>query len=104
MIKNFIKLETKDPTISKMQDGLDNVFKSIFISKIIDGNLIKNVRFTADQDTTISHGLGRRYEAWIIADTTEYAQFKRSSSINNNPETRIILKSSVDTIVSIWVF
>ncbi len=104
MIKNFIKLDTQDPILSKLQDSLDNIFKSIGISKIIDGNLIKNISFNGDGDTYISHGLGRKYEGWIIVDQDSFCTFVRSPTVNNKKDTVLILIAGTACIGSVWVF
>lgn len=104
MIKKLVKYKVDDPVVDRMMDNIENIFDSIFRSKIIDGVLISNVKFIANQDVVIPTLLGRNYKGWIAVDSSEFATFRRSPTVNKNPELKIILQANADTLASIWVF
>lgn len=104
MIKRLVRFKSSDSVTDRQLDNIQSVFESIFQSKIIDGNLVKNVNFIAHQDTVIVTGLSRPYQGWCIVDQTQFARFKRSATANDNTDSRIILVSDVDTKANIWIF
>lgn len=104
MIKKLVKYKSKDPVVDGMMDNIENIFETIFRSKVIDGVLIKDVKFTANKDTVIPTNLNRNYIGWVIVDSNNFAVYMRSPTKNTTPNLKIILRSNVDSLASIWIF
>lgn len=104
VVKSLPVSKSNDPVIQKLYDGLDDVFKSIFLCPFLDGVLIKDVVLTQNKDTTISHGLERQYNGFFVVDKNNFGDIKRSDTVNKSMKNKIILVSTSNMVASIWVF
>lgn len=68
---------------------------------IIQGNALTSISFEAATDKTISHGLNRVPQGWIVIDKTGNADIWRSGEWTSNT---ITLKANVAVTASIWVY
>lgn len=91
------RVENKD--LMRLQDNVDEVFRSQAVSPFVDGVLIEG-KIIVTAGTTVNHGLQRQPRGWIIVDSTVAANFYRASW----DERSLTLVSSADTIATIWVF
>lgn len=103
-LKGFAKANTNDYVLQKLQDSLDATFNSIFLCPFLDGTLKKDITFTQNKDTIISHGLERQYNGFFVVDKNNFGDIKRSDTINQSMKNKIILISSANMVASIWVF
>jgi|31_taG_2_1085359.scaffolds.fasta_scaffold43367_2 hypothetical protein len=100
--------------LSEDSDSLQREVQRLsdFLDKcpLLDGELIEDVSIRArsggiQQDTIVSHNLGREYKGFIFVNSNNSYPFE-SSTLNNQKSKRLILTTlnSGATTVSIWIF
>lgn len=97
------KLPGQDQTLTQLQANIDVAFKNALSEPMLRGTLIKDVSI-GTTDTTISHGLGRDYQGFVVARLKSDARVWESSTGNPQPSTQIILKASAACTVNLWVY
>ena len=106
LITPYVRKTSDNEDIERVQNSLENVFRSIEACPLLDGHLLERVTL-ANGDNTISHKLGRRLRGWIITRHRETASnIVGRQKTNNATDRTLILNSSVATaiVVDIWVF
>lgn len=102
MIPVFRAIRTGVRDIQKLQDALNKVFNSITAKEIIDGRLISNVVLTTGSANEVNHGLGVPVRGWIVVGKNANANIWSSAS--STPNSTLILNTSANVTVSLWVF
>lgn len=68
---------------------------------ILNGNLINNISLIASVPLVINHLLQRNPQGWFTIDNQSNAVVWRAAPFTN---LNIVLESSADTTISIWIF
>jgi hypothetical protein len=80
-------------------------FDSIISNPLINGILLtKIVLKTALGDNIVSHGLGRNYIGYVVVNNNNAAVVYTSGTTNTLPGLNIILKTTADCTVSLFIF
>lgn len=99
MIK-FRKLATSNADLSRVQQNVEDVFKQILTSPILDGVLIENV-IVGTSATAISHTLERLPRGYIVVSADKAATIYRTTW---TPTTVSLVSSAATTTLSLWIF
>ena len=102
MIPAFRQIGTSIKELQRIQTSLARIFNAIQAKEILDGRLISNVSLVSSSTNSIDHGLGKPIRGWIIvgknANATVY------SSVSSTPNATLILNTTADVTISLWVF
>ena len=84
----------------------DTRWKSI-LDPIISSPLLAGHQINAtlvSGPNTINHGLGRKLQGYFVVLNSASATFYDSQSTNASTDLTLILNSTADTVVSLWVY
>ncbi len=104
MINSFRKTQLKPDSVDlkHVQDAVAQVFNQILQKQIIDGLYLENITITTGTAYSLSHGLGYDPRGWIVAKKNAEADVWQT--VSNTPQATMILNSSADVTISLWVF
>lgn len=102
MIPAFRAIRTALGDVQRLQDALSKVFNAIQTKQILDGRLIENVAIVTGTAKEIDHGLQKPVRGWIVIDKN--AQATVWSTASDLPNRTLILNTSADVTVSLWIF
>lgn len=100
MIGQFRQSIFEDSNLSLFQQALNDQFSQIGKIPFINGNLIENVSLTSGQNNSIEHKLGRVAKGYFILTKDSQADIWNGELTDKV----IILLSSSNTVVDLWVF
>lgn len=104
-MKFFIKQQSDDLNLDFIQDNIEQVLKSIpNDSPIIDGQYLEGISIITGTPKVINHQLGRTLKGWFIGRKSTNSVIWDSQTTNANPTKTLILNSSANITISIWVF
>ena len=86
-----------------LRDKWSATLNPIIANPVVKGNLLQNIVLRAG-DNTINHGLGNRLQGWIVVRSSAISDIYDKQDQNQQPELTLVLRSSVDVKVSIYVF
>jgi hypothetical protein len=106
MINPFKKMYTADTELQKIQDYIYGAFQELYKnSPILSGNVLADVDLIAGGlDNTLEHGLQRNINGWIVLRKSAAADIYESGSINKDSKKWLILKSSANCRVTLYIF
>lgn len=107
MSKDFVKLRRlpgQDQVLTQLQSNIDTAFSQIQQIPPLRGALLTGVLLTSGQDNIINHGLGRAYQGFVVARLSADSRVWESSTTNVQPTTQIIIRSSANCTVNLWVY
>jgi hypothetical protein len=84
-----------------MQDSTAEALRSVQ-QPIVDGVLISGVALSGT-DTDVNHGLGRRYNGYVVVSKSVQADVYDGAS-TPDPSVAISLAANTSVTVSLWVF
>lgn len=99
----FVKTETTDFTMSRVQNSIETTFNQILQCPLLDGRQL-TVAFEENKDQVISHGLGRTYIGFIPMNPNNFGFIKISDTLNNDKANKIILQSTGSLVTALWIF
>lgn len=106
-IKKFVSINSKSGDISRvvdqMQSNIGSTLDGLTANPFVDGNSI-SAALKAGQDNFVNHGLGTSYQGWWITDKDGMGEVWRSATTNKSPEKYLVLCTSVDVSVNLWIF
>lgn len=103
MIIKFYKLHTKDEIINRIQDNLITTLNPIFNNPTIDGVVLSQVTLQTGTNI-INHKLGRNLIGWELTRKRAIADIYDDQDNNLTPAQTLVLISSANIIVDIYVF
>lgn len=92
---------------SALQDSSRRLSQFIAKCPFLEGQLIEGVKLTAGggaQDNSIAHLLRRPYSGFFVTLSNAAANIFESPTLNNSKSSSIILRTSSNVTVSLWVF
>jgi hypothetical protein len=101
-LKDFKTLEFKERELSKFQDNVTE-FSKQFNKILLDGVFLNDVVLSTTTNQ-IAHGLGRKYQGFIITNLNAGVMIWRDATVDTNQEKFLPLKASAAVTVSLWVF
>jgi len=126
-LRQFERVNTDDPKLNRIQEGMEEALRPVFSSEILGGKLITH-EFLTNKAELVFHGLGREPKGWIrvraidllsgkpwftvleVTESAYYLEFSggsASAAIKENPDpTKFITMDSgiADIKVSFWIF
>lgn len=104
MIRTLERVRTSDPDLRAVQDNVAAVVRDIGGRALLDGLLLDGVEVTTGAPVTVNHGLGRDLIGWVVVRKSATADVWDSQSTNRMPARSLVLNSSANVTLSIWVF
>ena len=102
---HFERYRTSDYSLTRVQDKVEQFSTDLQSSGILSGRLIPDVEFAASTTKEISHGLGRKYQGYVVVSVNAKAIIQVDDTRNNNKSQFLALKSDgIACTASLWVF
>ena len=117
-LRQFERVNTDDPKLNRIQEGMEEALRPVFSSEILGGKLITH-EFLTSSPELVFHGLGREIKGWIRVRAIEPSGdplFPLDLEViegphwtgaegNPDPNKFVVLKSNLSDIkVSFWIF
>jgi hypothetical protein len=103
MIQKLTKIKSDDRVVNLIQDQTNSTINDILDSQIIDSVLLTSVSLVTG-DNTVSHKLGRKLVGWFIVRQRSAGTVYDKQDSNSLSESNLILNSSANMTVDIYVF
>ena len=103
-IKDFKKVSSLEPATAKLQERLQEFFVPFVNCEIIDGQILKNVQLTTGAPNTIAHLLGRELLGLTVIRQRASAIIWDEQDTNTLKQRNLILQTSANVTVDLWVF
>lgn len=104
MIKAFKTIRTDNENLDEVQDNVQDVLTPIIRSQIIDGIVLKDISLDSSVDNVINHKLGRIPTGWFLIRKRAQADIWDIQDSNRTPSRTLVLKSSANVVVDLWIF
>lgn len=104
MAKAYKKVYTDDDTLNAVQNNVEQTFRALLLSEIVDGNLIEDVFLPASTETLVEHKLGRELRGYIVVKRNAGSNIFDKQDVNIASDRFLILDTNVAVTVSLWVF
>jgi hypothetical protein len=98
------KLLGLDGDLSRIQDNVDQSFQDLQSSLLPLSGVVLIGQSIGTSATTLTHGLGRPYQGFIIARLSANAVIWEPGAANTNPSTTIVLQASSACTANVWVY
>ena len=103
-LRNFQRVDTTDSSVRELQYRLEETFKPLTDSSIVDGRLIENVSLASGSTVKVAHKLGRSIVGYIVVGKNA-AQHVYDENLNKlDLDTFLHLTASGTVTVNVWVF
>lgn len=103
-MKAFKKTHQLDSAADRLQSHTEEALRSLLLNPVLDGNLIEEISLIGGVSKSINHGLGRNLRGWFLTRNSSEAVVWDEQLTNNMVDKTLILQSSDDCVISIWVF
>lgn len=95
---------TGDAKLNQIQQNIAKTLKQVLDFPIPDGAVLFNVKLIAGSPNAIPHNLGRNIQGWFLVRLRAQAIIWDSQDSNPNPTSTLILQTSSNATVDIWVY
>jgi hypothetical protein len=103
-IRKFVRQHTNDPDIQAIQTNIEQFSGGLSANiPIINGFIVTDVAITSGTAKTVDHAL-ERPPNWIVIKKNANATVWDSQDTNANPKRTLILNSSANVTVDLWIF
>lgn len=102
MLTPFRRIEVKTNEVKHLQDAIAKIFNQILKKQIIDGAFIENISIVTGTPYNLSHGLEINPRGWIVVKKNAESDIWQTDS--DTPTSTMILNSSANVTISLWVF
>lgn len=102
MIAPFRRVRSQDDVVRQLQDAVGAVFQDVVSREILDGQVIEGVQITTGTPYAVSHKLSRALVGYIVI--RKNADANVWDSVSAAPSSILILNSSANVTISVWVF
>jgi len=103
-IQPYKKVRTDTDIVRQVQDAVEIPLKDISSRAILDGQILSDIALSVGVDNIIDHKLQRKLVGWIITRQSANANIWDLQDINKRPSQSLILNTSANVIVTLWVF
>jgi hypothetical protein len=103
MYKAIARVQTENREVNQLQSNIISSLQSIVQNQLVNGRVIKEKKLTVGSNT-INHGLGQKLQGWFIVRKRSTSDIYDEQDSNKNPELTLILNSSAEVTVDIYVF
>lgn len=98
------QFHTTNQDLAKFQASVERALAGLQGKQLPRGLLLSNINLDSSQDNAVQHKLNRRYLGYIIVDKNANAQIWTSVTLNNFKEKQVVLNTSSNVVVSLWIF
>lgn len=102
-LKKVRTFNLKNQDLSRMQDNLSFAIDTINKVDLLDGILLESVVLTSGSNT-VNHTLGRNLKGWYPVRVRAQAYFWDTQDSNTTPQLTLILHTTANVTVDLWVF
>ena len=100
---SFTQLSTGSPATDQVQGYIATALNPLFQLPFASGNRVQDVEVTTS-DTIVDHGLDQAPEGWIILKQNAAQAIYVSATVNDFPETTIIMKAGGTVTADLFFF
>ena len=105
MMVQFERYRTTDYPLTRVQDKIEQFASTLQATGLLDGRLIENIEFVASTTRNVQHGLGRKYQGYIVVSVNAKAILQVDDTKNSNKSQFLALQSyGTPCTASLWVF
>ena len=103
---NFSNADPEDMSrlLNLLVASIDDSITPLSISPLAATIMVKNVILKAGQLNYISHNFGMKPNGYSVAKSSEFGMVKLSQENNNQPDKILILESTMDMVVDLWIY
>jgi hypothetical protein len=98
----YKKIRSPDRVVTQLQDNVEQAIRPLLGMQIAAGRLIENVEVLTGTPKVIDHRLNRAMRGWFIVDKDADANVWKT--VSTIPERTLVLNSSANVTLSLWVF
>ena len=100
---SFTQLSTGNAATDQVQGYIATALHPLFQLPFASGNRVQEVEITT-ADTVVNHGLEQATEGWIILKQNAAQVIYESATVNDFPETTVILKAGGTVTADLFFF
>ena len=100
---SFTQLSTGNASIDQVQGYIATAINPLFQLPFASGNRVQDLDITT-ADTIVDHGLEQAPEGWIVLKQDAAQVIYESATINDFPETTVILKAGGTVTADLFFF
>ena len=100
---SFTQLATGNAATDQVQGYIATALHPLFQLPFASGNRVQEVEITT-ADTVVNHGLEQATEGWIILKQNAAQVIYESATVNDFPETTVILKAGGTVTADLFFF
>ena len=100
---SFTQLSTGTPAVDQVQGYIATALNPLFQLPFASGNRVQDQEITT-ADTIVDHGLEQAPEGWIILKQNAAQVIYESATVNDFPETTVILKAGGTVTADLFFF
>ena len=101
-IQPYKKVRTETDIIRLVQDAVELPLKDISNRAILDGQILSDIFLSTGVDNFVEHKLQRKLTGWIIIGKSANADVWEIESLR--PQQSLVLQTSANVTVKLWVF
>ncbi len=98
----FKKIVSSERELNQIQDNISQALRPLLECPLVNGRLIEDIAIVSGTEKIIDHKLNRILRGWIV--TRQDASGNVWESASTLPLKTLILNSSANITVSLWVF
>tara|TARA_R110002020_G_scaffold270417_3_gene485704 strand:- start:1259 stop:1576 length:318 start_codon:yes stop_codon:yes gene_type:complete len=103
-LRNYERSNLTDPKIQDLEYRIEEAFRPITDSSIIDGRLISDIELASGTVSKIAHKLGRAIRGWVVVGKNAAQHVYDDNSGQSDLDTFIHLTAGGTVTVNVWVF
>ena len=100
---SFTQLSTGNAATDQVQGYIATALNPLFQLPFASGNRVQDLDFTT-ADTIVDHGLEQTPEGWLILKQNAAQVIYESATVNDFPETTVILKAGGTVTADLFFF
>lgn len=103
MIKGLRLFQTKDVELNRVYQNVSKFAQQFVGNPLLEGLVIKDLTVLSASGLTVSHGLGRDIQGWVVIRKGAQADVWEASNQPTASKT-LVLESSANVTISLYVF
>ena len=100
---SFTQLSSGNPQTDQQMGYIATALEPLLQLPFASGNRVQDVEITTS-DTIVDHGLEQKAEGWIILKQNAAQVIYESATVNDFPETTVILKAGGTVTADLFFF
>lgn len=103
-LRNYERVNLTSPELREFEYRIEETFRPITTSTIIDGRLISDIDLASGTVSKIAHKLGRKLQGWVIVGKGAAQHVYDNNSGQSDLDEYIHLTAGGTVTVNVWVF